>query len=85
MSGRQTWDRREFMGTVGVTAVSAFVPAVASGLATTGPATGRAAPESLADWTIDDMFGVWPRYADAFPACRPPVDDTIPDEPLHAL
>lgn len=85
MSGRLAWDRREFMGTVGVTAVTALVPMVAKGVVATGPAADRAAPELLADWTIDDMFGVWPRYADPIPYGHPLADDTTPDGPLDAL
>jgi len=85
VSVKRAWDRREFMGTVGVTALTALVPTVAAGLTTTGPAADRAAPELLADWTIDDMFGVWPRYADPIPHGHPLADGTAPDEPFDAL
>ena len=86
MSGKRAWDRREFMGTVGATAVTALVPTVAAGLTTAGPATGEAGQDLLADWTIDDMFGVWPRYADPIPHGRClAADDKILDEPFNAL
>ncbi len=78
-------DRREFIGTVGVTAVVALVPTVTPTLTTTGPATSGAAPQLLDDWSIDDMFGVWPRYADPIPPGNSWPDDTDSGEPLNAL
>ena len=78
-------NRRQFIGTVGVTAVVALVPTVTPTLTTTGPATSGAAPQLLDDWSIDDMFGVWPRYADPIPHGNSWPDDTDPGEPLNAL
>lgn len=80
----QAWDRREFMGTVAATAMTALVPTVTKAL-TTGPATAKAGPTPLADWTIDDMFGVWPRYADPIPHGNSWPGDIGSDEPLNAL
>ena len=83
-----SWGRREFMGTVAVTAVGALVPGVATALTparTTVTSTTASGAGLLADWTIDDMFGVWPRYADPIPHGRPAADVTVSDEPLDAL
>ena len=84
MSGERQWDRREFIGTVGATAAAALVPA-ASLVQAAPVATAVTGPELLSDWTIDDMFGVWPRYADPIPHGRPPIEDTTIGEPLDAL
>ncbi len=82
------WDRREFMGTVAASALGALVPGVATSLtparvcAAATPGSGSAL---LADWTIDDMFGVWPRYADPIPHACTPTEDVPPAEPLDAI
>ncbi len=81
----QAWDRREFIGTVAVTTVATLVPTLATGVTTTSPATAEAVQGLLADWTIDDMFGVWPRYADPIPHGRILAEAAAPDEPLDAL
>jgi hypothetical protein len=58
MSGT-SFDRREFIAGAGALAVAATVPAA---LAAAEPAVGDVAPgATLADWHIDDMWGVYPR------------------------
>ena len=81
----QAWDRREFIGAVAVTTVATLVPTLATRVTTTGRATTEAGQDLLADWAIDDMFGVWPRYADPVPHRRTLADAAAPDEPLDAL
>jgi len=63
-------NRREFVGSValvtGGIAVSAVVPGVSP------PAmAAQSPPATLSDWTIDDMWGVYPRYADPIGYGRP--------------
>ena len=84
MTGERLWDRREFIGTVGATAAGALAPTVATAF-TSAVTSADSGPAALVDWTIDDMFGVWPRYADPIPHGHPPADLTAPDEPLDAL
>ncbi|MBN1238834.1 MAG: hypothetical protein JXB36_10050 [Gammaproteobacteria bacterium] len=56
--------RREFLGSAmlvaGGIAASALLPW--PGMAQAEPV--ELTPEPLADWNIDDMWGVWPRYAE---------------------
>lgn len=57
-------DRRQFMLGLGAVAAASVLPlTVAAGGA--GPAE-----PALTDWTIDDMWGVYPRYADRIPFGR---------------
>jgi hypothetical protein len=66
-------DRREFIVAAGTAAV-AFTP-IAS-LVQAAPAVPAAAPHAdlLADWTIDDMWGVYPRPHEAIGYGRPRED-----------
>jgi hypothetical protein len=65
-------DRREFIVAAGAIAV-AYAPF--SALAHVEPATPVAATSVLLDdWTIDDMWGVYPRYADPI-GYAPPRED----------
>ena len=80
VTGERLWGRREFIATVGATAAGALAPTVATAFT-----SADSGPAALLDWTIDDMFGVWPRYADPIPHGRPPTDLTAPGEPLDAL
>jgi len=84
----RSWDRREFMGTVAASALGALVPIVATSLTPArvcAAATTKSGSELLADWTIDDMFGVWPRYADPIPHACTPTEDVPTAEPLDAI
>jgi hypothetical protein len=67
--------RREFIVAAGAIAV-AYAPL--SALAQVEPATPQAAtPVLLDDWTIDDMWGVYPRYAEPIGYARPRGDGEV--------
>jgi hypothetical protein len=71
MSGT-TLDRREFIAAVGAVAATACVPVA---LATATPAVGAATPSAtLADWHVDDMWGVYPRPSEPIGYGRPRGD-----------
>jgi hypothetical protein len=59
-------DRRRFLAASGGAALLAQAP-----LSVLAGADAVSAPESLHDWTIDDMWGVYPRYAEAIGFARP--------------
>jgi hypothetical protein len=65
--------RRELIGSVTLVAGGIAASAV---LPWPGAAQAEAVeptPEPLSDWTIDDMWGVWPRYAEPIDyACARP-------------
>ena len=66
------WDRRDFLAAAAGAAAVAYLP---FGSATAAPAVG--VPERkdlLADWTIDDQWGVYPRY-DAIVQVPTPRED----------
>jgi len=70
-----TFDRREFIVGVGALAVAASLPVA---LAVAGPAVGDATPRAtLADWHIDDMWGVYPRPHEAIGYGRPYGDGEL--------
>ena len=75
-------DRREFVGTVGVAAVTAFLPLA---VGAQSPVRSTSSREILSDWTIDDMWGVYPRYADPIGYGRAHDDFDGALEPLAAL
>jgi len=61
------FDRREFLGAAVATAalpVASLLPAGPVAAAVTGP-------ERIADWTIDDQWTGYPRYAEAIGCGRP--------------
>ena len=65
-----SWDRRELIAAVAGAAAVAYLPF--GSLAAAVPAVGATEREGLlADWTIDDQWGVYPRY------------DAIPQAPTH--
>lgn len=65
-------DRREFISTAGAAAAVACLPVA---LAVAVPSVGEAAPQAtLADWTIDDMWGVYPRPSEPIGYGRPRGD-----------
>jgi hypothetical protein len=81
-------DRREFMVAAGATAV-AFAPFAA--LAQAAPQVPATAPRAdlLADWTIDDMWGVYPRPHEPIGYGRPREDGELlaavdPVDPVYA-
>lgn len=60
-------NRRSFLTASGSLAVAAMLP-----LPLPGATPGMTADGWLSDWTIDDMWGVWPRPAEAIGYGRPP-------------
>ena len=77
MSGQPvtSLDRREFMVTAGAAAAAACLPVA---LAVASPAVGDATPHAqLADWTIDDMWGVYPRPSEPIGYARPHGDGEL--------
>jgi hypothetical protein len=70
-----TLDRREFIAGAGALAASACLPvALAAAEPSIGDATLRA---TLADWHIDDMWGVYPRPHEAIGYGRPHGDGEL--------
>lgn len=55
-------NRRRFMRAAGGTLAAAALPLTALGSAR--PPEPAAPSEKLGDWTIDDVWGAYPRYAD---------------------
>ena len=77
-------DRREFIGAVASSAAVVLVPQPS--LVAAGPvAHAVTGPERLCDWTIDDMFGVYPRYADPIGYGRMREAALPSDDPFAAL
>jgi hypothetical protein len=73
MSGT-TLDRREFIAGAGAVAAACLPVA----LAVTEPAVGAATPRAtLADWHVDDMWGVYPRPSEAIGYGRPHGDGEL--------
>ena len=70
-----TLDRRELIAGVGALAAVACLPVA---LAAAEPAVGDATPRAtLADWHIDDMWGVYPRPHEAIGYGRPHGDGEL--------
>ena len=71
-------NRRVFLGSAAAASAVSLLPL---------PATAAAAPAAaaplLGDWTIDDMWGVYPRYADAIAYGRP-ADVDVAVDPIDA-
>lgn len=79
-----TFDRREFIGAAGSLAAAASLPAAT--FANAVPVEPDAAErEWLTDWTIDDVCGVYTRYADpvGYGHANDPLD--LAPDPLEAL
>lgn len=66
-------DRRQFVALAGGALTAALVPA-SSFAAVASAVTG---PELSTDWTIDDQWGAYPRYADSIGYGRPAAE-TVP-------
>jgi hypothetical protein len=70
-----TVDRREFIAGASVLAAAACLPVA---LATAAPAVGAATPcATLADWHVDDMWGVYPRPSEPIGYGRPHGDGEL--------
>lgn len=66
------FDRREFIVTAGAAAAAACLPVA---LAAAAPEVGETTQQAkLADWTIDDMWGVYPRPSEPIGYGRPRGD-----------
>lgn len=75
MSHDTTFDRREFISGAGAVAAVACLPVA---LAAAEPAVGEAvARATLADWHVDDMWGVYPRPHEAIGYGRPHGDGEL--------
>lgn len=70
-AGTRLYDRREILVAAAAAAAAASVPF--GSIAT--PALGAPRVEPLADWSIDDQWGVVPRW-DAIPCVPQHLDDT---------
>jgi hypothetical protein len=74
MSGT-SFDRREFIVGAGALAIATSLPVA---LAAAEPAVGDATPRAtLADWHVDDMWGVYPRPSEAIGYGRPHGDGEL--------
>ncbi len=72
MNATEGLDRREFLLGTGATIVASALPVA---LVATAPAVGDTAPRAqLADWHVDDMWGVYPRPHEAIGYGRPQGD-----------
>jgi hypothetical protein len=70
-----TLDRREFIAGTGAVAAVACLPIA---LATAAPSVGDTTPRAtLADWHVDDMWGVYPRPSEAIGYGRPHGDGEL--------
>ena len=70
-----TLDRREFIAGAGLVAAVACLPVT---LAVAAPSVGGTAPAAvLADWHIDDMWGVYPRPSEPIGYGRPHGDGEL--------
>jgi hypothetical protein len=74
MSGT-TVDRRVFLAGAGALAAATCLPVA---LAVAEPVVGAATPRAtLADWHVDDMWGVYPRPSEAIGFGRPHGDGEL--------
>jgi hypothetical protein len=75
MSTTPGFDRREFLVGAGAAVVASALPVA---LAVAAPPTGDTTPRAqLADWHIDDMWGVYPRPSEAIGYGRPHGDGEL--------
>ncbi len=75
MSTKPGLDRREFLAGAGAAVVAGSLPLT---LAVASPPAGAAEPRAqLADWHIDDMWGVYPRPSEAIGYGRPHGDGEV--------
>ena len=72
---RTTLDRREFIAGAGAAAAAVCLPVT---LAVAVPSVGGTSPSAaLADWHIDDMWGVYPRPSEPIGYGRPRGDGEL--------
>lgn len=64
-------NRREFIGSAALVAGGIAASAVLPWPSPANADPVEMTPERLGDWTVDDMWGVWPRYADPIGYGRP--------------
>jgi hypothetical protein len=81
MSTKRSLDRREFIAAAGSAAAVAYLPFAS--LAAAPPVGAAESKELLADWSIDDQWGVYPRY-DALPF-TPRRDTDESHAAVHAI
>jgi hypothetical protein len=75
MSTNNVLNRREFLGATGAALVASALPLT---LAVAVPAAGATLPRAtLADWHVDDMWGVYPRPSEAIGYSRPHGDGEL--------
>ncbi len=75
MSTTPGLDRREFLAGAGAAVVASALPL---SLAVAAPAVGDTTPRAqLADWHVDDMWGVYPRPSEAIGYGRPRGDGEL--------
>ena len=75
MSASTSLDRRELLVGAGVAIVASVLPVA---LAVAAPQAGDTAPRAkLADWHIDDMWGVCPRPSEGIGYGRPRGDGEL--------
>lgn len=75
MSSHTRFDRREFIAATGAVAAAACLPVAR---AAAEPAVGGAEPRvMLADWHVDDMWGVYPRPSEPIGYGRPHGDGEL--------
>lgn len=76
-------DRRVFLGSGAAVCAVSLLPLPV--YAVPSPADPPpVTPNLLTDWTIDDMWGVYPRYADAIGYGRPRSDVIVAAAPIDA-
>jgi hypothetical protein len=69
-------DRRAFIGTGAAVCAASLLP-LSTILAASPGSVASTQAGALSDWTIDDMWGVYPRYADAIGYSRPSSDSVV--------
>ena len=75
MSHDPAFNRRELIAAAGAVAAAACLPVA---LAVAAPAVGeRQARATLADWHVDDMWGVYPRPSEPIGYGRPHGDGEL--------
>lgn len=74
------FDRREFIGAATAFAATALLPLSVAA----APPAAQALQATLSDWTIDDMWGVYSRYADPIGYGRPRGDRPVAVDPVDA-
>jgi hypothetical protein len=78
-----TVSRRVLMGAAVAASAVSMLPLPASVAAAVASPFGKS-PERLTDWTIDDMWGVYPRYAERIDYGRPWTDVDVHIDAIDA-